>query len=121
MNKESKKQFRQELLLCLIEQDFFDFKEYVKSIDKLKKTNGINPLEDIQKQFFINVMHQYIRNDLDKLIIKEGINENKKPKKVKCIYCKKPIHISKWAGVNKKGFVCDDVECLKKLAKEIKK
>ena len=41
--------------------------------------------------------------------------------KVKCIYCKKPIHISKWAGVNKKGFVCDNLICIMKAKKEIKK
>ena len=42
----------------------------------------------------------------------------KKNKKVLCVYCKNPIHISKWAGVNKKGMFCDNMFCLTKLIKE---
>jgi len=41
-------------------------------------------------------------------------------KRVKCAYCGKEIHISKWAGVSKKGFICDDINCLQKVAEEIK-
>jgi len=42
-----------------------------------------------------------------------------KNKRVKCQFCKKDIHIDNWAGVNKKGFICGNITCLMKLAKEM--
>ncbi len=44
------------------------------------------------------------------------INEDRR---IKCIYCKQPIHIDNFAGVNKKGMFCGKTECLIKLAKEL--
>ena len=41
-------------------------------------------------------------------------------KRVKCIYCKKPIHIDKFAGVKKEGMFCNGIFCLIALAKEQK-
>lgn len=41
----------------------------------------------------------------------------KKGSKVLCCYCNKPIHIDKFAGVSKKGFICNDTCCLTELAK----
>ena len=41
-----------------------------------------------------------------------------KDKRVKCAYCKQSIHIDNWAGVTKKGFICGNIGCLMKLAKE---
>ncbi|GAH03862.1 unnamed protein product [marine sediment metagenome] len=46
----------------------------------------------------------------------------KKPKKegkrVKCIYCKKPIHIDKFGGIKKEGLFCNDFFCMLKLIRE---
>ena len=44
----------------------------------------------------------------------------KQNKKIKCIYCNKPIHIGKLGGVSKSGWFCNDTFCLMKLAKEVK-
>lgn len=41
-------------------------------------------------------------------------------KRKRCAYCNKPIHISKFAGITTKGFVCSNIVCLFKLAQEIK-
>jgi len=41
-------------------------------------------------------------------------------KRVKCVYCGKEIHIDRWAGVNKKGFICNNICCLMELSKENK-
>ena len=30
-------------------------------------------------------------------------NKDKKDRRIKCVYCGKPIHIDNWAGVNIKG------------------
>jgi len=40
-------------------------------------------------------------------------------KRIKCIFCKKPIHIDNWAGVNKEGFFCNNIICLMKLAQKV--
>jgi len=48
--------------------------------------------------------------------MKEG---KKKQKRVLCIYCKKPIHIDRFAGVTKKSMICSDLFCLITLAKEL--
>lgn len=45
--------------------------------------------------------------------------EKKKDRRIKCIYCKQPIHIDNFAGVTKKGMLCGKMECLMKLAKEM--
>ena len=42
-------------------------------------------------------------------------------KRIKCIYCKQPIHIDNLAGINKEGMICGEIECLMKLAKKMKK
>ncbi len=42
-------------------------------------------------------------------------------KRVKCIYCKKPIHINKFAGVNKEGMFCNGFFCLIELSKKLNK
>ena len=39
-------------------------------------------------------------------------------KRIKCIFCKEPIHIDNWAGMNKEGFFCNNTFCLMKLAKD---
>jgi len=41
-----------------------------------------------------------------------------KKRRVKCIYCHKPIHIDKFAGIQKKGLFCNDMLCLIKLIRE---
>ena len=43
----------------------------------------------------------------------------KQDKRIKCIYCNKPIHIDNWAGVTKKGFVCANSNCLLALSIEL--
>lgn len=47
--------------------------------------------------------------------------KNKKPKKVRCIYCDKPIHISKFGGMNKKGMFCNRYFCMLKLIEDEEK
>ena len=37
-------------------------------------------------------------------------------KRIKCIYCKEPIHIDNWGGVGKEGFFCNNSLCLMKIA-----
>jgi len=48
------------------------------------------------------------------------MEEIKKEKKIrtKCIYCKKPIHISKWGGAIGKGFFCNNIVCLIKMKED---
>ena len=41
-----------------------------------------------------------------------------KSKRVKCIYCKRDIHIDKFAGINKKGLFCNRTLCLIKVIRE---
>jgi hypothetical protein len=43
---------------------------------------------------------------------------NSKGERVKCIYCGKDIHISKFGGINKKGLFCNESFCLLELIKE---
>ncbi|MHA2019029.1 MAG: hypothetical protein ACTSXY_12245 [Promethearchaeota archaeon] len=45
--------------------------------------------------------------------------DKQKNKRVRCIYCDKPIHIDNFAGVCKKGFICGNSVCLMKLAQEM--
>ena len=47
------------------------------------------------------------------------VTKDKLDRRVKCIYCKKPIHIDNFAGVVKKGFICKDITCLMELAEEL--
>jgi hypothetical protein len=42
------------------------------------------------------------------------------PKRVKCVMCGNDIHIGKWAGILKEGFICNDTFCLIKLVKQSK-
>lgn len=44
---------------------------------------------------------------------------NIKDRRIKCIYCNKPIHIDNFAGIIKKGFLCGNSVCLMKLAQEM--
>jgi hypothetical protein len=44
--------------------------------------------------------------------------DKQKDRRIKCIYCDKPIHIDNFAGVCKKGFICGNSVCLMKLAQE---
>ena len=44
--------------------------------------------------------------------------ENKTGERVKCIYCGEEIHISKFAGMNKKGLFCNNILCLIQLIRE---
>lgn len=41
-------------------------------------------------------------------------------KKVKCIYCKQPIHIDNFIGINKEGLICGKLSCIVQLAKKLK-
>lgn len=45
----------------------------------------------------------------------------KEDKKIKCVYCKQPIHIDNFAGIIKKGMICGKPGCIIKLAKEMQK
>lgn len=38
----------------------------------------------------------------------------------KCCYCKDPIHVSNWGGVNHRGFFCANIICLIKMAEDKK-
>ena len=38
--------------------------------------------------------------------------------RVKCIYCGKPIHISKFGGIKKEGLFCNELLCITQLIKE---
>lgn len=61
--------------------------------------------------------NHYLANN--KIKVKE--TKKQTDKRIKCIYCKKPIHIDNFAGMSKKGMICGDIVCLTKLAKELKK
>lgn len=39
-------------------------------------------------------------------------------KRVKCIYCKQPIHIDHFGGIKKEGLFCDSPVCLSALLRE---
>lgn len=47
------------------------------------------------------------------------LEEYEESKRIKCIYCKQPIHIDNFAGITKKGMLCGKMECLMELAKEM--
>lgn len=32
--------------------------------------------------------------------------------RIKCIFCKKPINIKRFAGITKEGFFCNNICCL---------
>ena len=36
-------------------------------------------------------------------------------KRVKCIYCKQPIHVSKFGGIKKEGLFCNETLCIMQL------
>ena len=40
------------------------------------------------------------------------INAEIKQTRVLCIYCKKPIHINRLAGICKEGMFCNNIICL---------
>ena len=50
--------------------------------------------------------------------IEEGLEKVTKGERVKCIYCGEDIHISKFAGISKKGLFCNSFFCLLELIKE---
>ena len=63
-----------------------------------------------------------IRKEEDlKEILEEGIDAipTQTDKRIKCIFCNKPIHIDNWAGVNKEGFFCGNTLCLMQLAQKV--
>jgi hypothetical protein len=39
-------------------------------------------------------------------------------KRIKCIFCKEPIHIDNLGGMSKEGFFCKNMVCLMKLTKK---
>ncbi len=65
------------------------------------------------------------QQDFDDLVynIKDWIKGDTKEedKRIKCIYCKKPILIDKFAGVNKEGIFCNGFFCLMELSKKLDK
>ncbi|KKN57989.1 hypothetical protein LCGC14_0556470 [marine sediment metagenome] len=50
--------------------------------------------------------------------IEKELKQVKSGERVKCIYCGEDIHISKFAGVSKKGLFCNSFFCLLELIKE---
>ena len=73
-------------------------------------------LNEDNKEFFSELLKKgvdAVEPEMNKQLKK--INEDRR---IKCIYCKQPIHIDNFAGVNKKGMFCGKMECLIKLAKE---
>jgi len=46
--------------------------------------------------------------------------DNKKEKKVKCVFCNQPIHIDDFVGIVKEGLICGKPACLAKLANMVK-
>ncbi len=45
----------------------------------------------------------------------------KKEERIKCVFCKRPIHIDKWGGVIKEGFFCTNIFCLLDLVNKLEK
>ena len=39
-------------------------------------------------------------------------------RRVKCIYCKQPIHVDRFGGIKKEGLFCNSVPCLSDLIRE---
>jgi len=60
-------------------------------------------------------------NEQDIRNIDEGLRKVTQGERVKCIYCKKDIHLSKFGGIKKEGLFCNDFFCLLELIKENEK
>ncbi len=108
----------------------------MKSGDKIKSKGtgkvwdgnrfGDNPWEEgqikiIKRIDFVKGVLQIEGDYYNWFSIKDWEEHKEEDKKVKCIYCKKPIHINKFAGVNKEGMFCNGVTCLIELSKKLNK
>lgn len=60
-------------------------------------------------------------NEQDIINIDESLRKVTQGERVKCIYCKKDIHISKLGGIRKEGLFCNDFFCMLELIKENEK
>jgi len=47
--------------------------------------------------------------------------KSKKQKRVRCIYCDKPIHIDKFGGIKRDGLFCNRLSCMLKLIEDDEK
>ena len=45
--------------------------------------------------------------------------KKEKRKRVKCIYCKKPIKVEDWGGTTKRGMFCNNYFCIKELSQDM--
>lgn len=51
--------------------------------------------------------------------IKRLLVDNKlRDRRVRCIYCRAPIHIDNWAGIHRRGMFCQNTVCLTAMLKE---
>jgi len=60
-------------------------------------------------------------NEQDIKNIDEGLRKVTQGERIKCIYCKKDIHINKFGGIKKEGLFCNNFFCLLELIKENEK
>ncbi len=111
-----------------------DFKQIEEGNTYRKKSTGefihikeVTRLHDAERNQFMIVASDdcTFEGDSKTTIGRQIINAHefweiyKEEVKVKCIYCKKPIHIDKFAGVNKEGIFCNGVTCLIELSKTL--
>ena len=71
-------------------------------MEKLKTLKDIYELGDISAEIEHKVRQAHMKD-----------------KRVRCVYCDKPIHSDNWAGATSKGLICGDSVCLMKLAQEM--
>ena len=69
------KEQREEIMLCLIEQGYFDFKIYEKEMEKLEQ---VKDLPCIYKEILKDTIHKIIRNKIDNIINSQSNEETKK-------------------------------------------
>ena len=85
---------------------------FMEEIQKLKED-----IDNLRKSH-IGLQRSHIKLQL-KTYGDESNEIYKEEKRVKCIYCKKPIHIDRFAGITKDGMFCNGFPCLMELSKVI--
>lgn len=124
IDKEAKKQynkFAKETGLKLQPNGWEDWKidreELKQSLQNIFNSNSQSKAREIVSSKTASVDNG--DSSKPRLDSQEGESPDAHPERVKCIYCGNPIHLSKFAGITKKGYVCSNSVCLMKLAQEI--
>ena len=90
------------------------FKEAIKALQEGKK---------VRRSTWSNESY-WVLNNKDNLTLIDSRNimiddwEIVEDRKVKCIYCKQPIHIDRFGGIKQEGLFCNNTVCLCALIRE---